>query len=650
MLGFFRRLVRSRLGVVFAFLLLLLIALAFALGDVTGLSMGGGATSAGSVARAGDSQIAAAELRRRAQGEVEAIRAENPTVDMTRYVGEGGVEATLERLISSAAMEAYGLGQGMVIGKTLVDAQLASFPGLQGPTGRFDQARYESLLAQQRITDAQVRAQIAQQTMVQQLVMPTIGAGQVPAGVAVPYAALLLERRAGQIAFVPASAVARGAAPTDAEIQAWYRRNIARYSLPERRVARYARVAMDALKARSAPTDAEIARTYQADRAKYQPSERRTITQVTILDERAANALAARVKGGAAIAAAARAAGLEPRTVTRVDKAGYAGQSSGAAADAAFAASEGTVIGPVRAAIGFVVARVDKIEQVPGKTLAEARAEIAAALTERKTAEAMSQLQERIGTALDREASFSEIVADLKLTAEATPALTAVGIDPARPDAAPDRTLAPIVNAVFALADGDPPQIVQTAPDGSLALVALDRVVRAAPRPLAEVREAVVRDLEADRARLAARRAASGVVAALNRGTVLPAALAATKLSLPPVRSLDTTRAQLAANPRGAEAPLVLMFSMAAGTAKMLEAPDGKGWYVVKLDRIVPGDPRGQPRVVFATRADIGRVIGREYVQQFTTAVRRDVGVTKNDAAIAEVKAALTGQGGSDSR
>jgi peptidyl-prolyl cis-trans isomerase D len=87
---------------------------------------------------------------------------------------------------------------------------------------------------------------------------------------------------------------------------------------------------------------------------------------------------------------------------------------------------------------------------------------------------------------------------------------------------------------------------------------------------------------------------------------------------------------------------------MAPGTAKLLEAPNAQGWYVIKLDKTIPGNARAQPRVTMAARREIGRGLGREYVQELTNAIRKAVGVKRNDAAIADVRKALTSDGGSD--
>ncbi|MEG8054367.1 peptidyl-prolyl cis-trans isomerase [Sphingomonas aerolata] len=233
------------------------------------------------------------------------------------------------------------------------------------------------MLVERKLTDAQIRADIVRDTYAQQLILPTRGASQVPSQLALPFASLLLEKRSGLVGFIPTAAVPAGPAPTDAELNAFYHRNVARYTIPERRVIRYAVVDAARVKAQAVPTDAEIAAQYQQDRARYAPTEKRTITQVVVADQAGATAIAAKVKAGTAIADAARAAGLEASTQTAVEKAAYAGTTSPQVADAVFAAANAAVVGPVRTPLGWTIARIDSIQNVPAKTLDQVTGEIA---------------------------------------------------------------------------------------------------------------------------------------------------------------------------------------------------------------------------------------------------------------------------------
>ncbi|WP_375403368.1 SurA N-terminal domain-containing protein [uncultured Sphingomonas sp.] len=643
MLQVFRRFTKSRAGVIVSFLVLGAIAFAFAAADVSDITPGGSVAS-GDIAEVGGEGVPVLELRQAAESQIEAARQRQPTFDAAQYLAAGGLDQAVERLVDGRALWAFGNREGVAVSKRSIDGQIASIPALLGPTGQFDQNLYQSLLRQRRLTDAQVRGDIARELMGQRLTAPQVGAAQVPAQLALPYASLLLERRAGQIGFVPVSAIGSGTAPSGMELNTFYTRNLSRYTVPERRAVRYAVVSPAQVASRAQPTDAEIAAAYAADRARYAPAERRTIAQVVVADQGGANALAANVRAGRSIADAARAAGLEATTQTATDRAAYASLAGDAAATAAFGAAQGTLIGPVRGPLGFVVARVDAVTRSAGRPLAEVRTEIVAALTQRKTAEALAEAQAAVDEALTGGSTFDEVVADRKLQAQATRSLLAGGIDPDAPGAQPDPALAPVLQAAFAVEQGDAPQIVPLGTDGGFALVALGQVTPAAPRPLAQIAPQVTRDLRADRARQAARRIALQVVARAGKGAPLAQALGSTGLRLPPPRPLDIARSQIAANPRGVEPALALLFAMAPGTAKLLESPGRDGWLVIKLDRVRPGDARGNRQLIDATRADLGRVVGREYAEQFVRAARNAVGVEIDRAAVGRVRAELQGQ------
>jgi peptidyl-prolyl cis-trans isomerase D len=645
MLSFFRRFTHSKLGVIITFIVLGVIALAFAAGDVTGLA--GNATSGltgNNVATVGSEKITSAGLKARVQSELEAARQRQPTATMEQLLAQGGLQGVLEREINTLALEQFAKRNGMAVSKRSVDGQIASIPGLQGPNGQFDPAIYQRLLGERKLTDAQVRGDIARDTLSQALILPTIGATQVGEQIALPYASLLLEKRSGQVGFVPTKAMATGAAPTDADIQAFYTRNRARYSLPERRVIRYALVTPAIIAARAVPTDAEIAQAYAQQRPRFAAKQTRTISQVVIADLAGANALAAKVKAGASIADAARAAGLEPLTQTGVEKPAYAQTASPAVADAVFAAPQGAVIGPVRGALGWIVAKVDSINQVAGKSLEQARPELVTVLTQQKSQAALGAIHDALDDSLSKNATFDEAVTDQKLSPLTTQPLVANGTNPTTPGAAADPALAQIVAAGFQAAEGDAPQLVTMGQDGSFAVVAIGRVLPAAPRPIAEVRATVAQDVATDRARAAARVLAATILAKVNQGTPLAQALAGSGHALPPTQPITASRGELA-DQRRAQPPLVMLFSMRQGTAKMLEAPGNAGWFLIKLDRIEPGNAAGKPDIVKSTRTDLGRAVGNEYVQQFARAVRLNVGSKTDAAAVARVRAELSGAG-----
>ena len=646
MLSFLRRLTHSKVGVIVTLAVLVVIALAFAAGDITNFGAGSSGTPTGTtVATVGKTRISADSLKTQTQNEMNSYRQQNPQLTMAEYVQGGGFDATISRMISSLALAQFGRAQGMVVSKKSVDGQIASIPSLQGLNGKFDPALYQQLLQQQRLTDAGVRAEIAQDTYAQMLTTATTGARQVPERLAMPYASLLLEQRSGMIGFVPTKAMPAGPAPTDQELATYYKRHIDRYTVPERRIVRYAVVTPDVVKAQAAATDAQIAQAYQAQQARFQPTEKRTIKQLVLADQSAADALVKKIAAGTSIDAAAKATGLEASTISDVTKADYLKQTSADLANAAFAGKQGAVIGPIKTPFGWTVARIEKITQVPGQTLAQAHDTLAKEITAQNLNDLLGKLHDKMDDALTGGATFDEVVADQKLQAQQIGPVTAAGVDPTNPASKPDPQLSQVIASGFDAQPGDSPELVQIGQDGSFAIAALGKIVPAAPQPLAKIRNAVSSDFALDRAAQAAHKAATAIVDAVNKGQSMREAFAAAKLPLPPIEPVHATRAQLAANPQGAPPPLALMFSTPAKTAKVLEAPQNAGWLIVYTDTIQHGDASGKPNVVQATRTDLGNFVGREYTEEFATAVRQSVGVKKNDAAIAQVRSQLLGSG-----
>ena len=200
MLSFFRRIINSKVGVVVTLAVLGIVALAFAAGDVSGLrttAMGG--LSGNNIATVDGEKVTVAAFKSSVQGALDGFRQEQPTLDMNSFIAQGGAEGTLERVVTGMALQHFADDQGMAVSKRLIDGRLASIPGLQAANGEFDMATYQRLLADRKLTDRQVRSDIAQGILTEQLTRPTVGAAQVPTGLARPYASLLLEKRAGQI-------------------------------------------------------------------------------------------------------------------------------------------------------------------------------------------------------------------------------------------------------------------------------------------------------------------------------------------------------------------------------------------------------------------------------------------------------------------
>jgi SurA N-terminal domain len=125
MITFIRSLINSKFGAIFALIFIGMIAVAFALGDVTGSGSFGG-LSGGNVARVGDRNITLGELDDALQNRLKAERQNNPTLDMANFVEGGGLDSTLEQLINRYAIAVFGNEYGVQRRSAPLPSRLAS--------------------------------------------------------------------------------------------------------------------------------------------------------------------------------------------------------------------------------------------------------------------------------------------------------------------------------------------------------------------------------------------------------------------------------------------------------------------------------------------------------------------------------------------
>jgi peptidyl-prolyl cis-trans isomerase D len=649
MLSFFRRGIMAKvmLGVLFLSLVAIVIT-GFGTGGMGGLGELAGRLGSDTVASAGGEKIGTERVRDEANRQVERLRQQQPGLDIARFVRGGGFEDVIEQLIDAAAIVAFGDKQGLVVTKRMIDEQIANIPAFQGVTGQFDQNAFRAALAQNRITETQLRDEIRNQLMQKQLVLPAAASAQVPQALATQYASLLLESRTGLVGAVPTKAMGRGADPSEPEIAAWYKQNIGGYTIPERRVIRYAAFGADSVADQAKATDAEIAAAYRQNPA-YAARETRTLLQVVLPAEPAARAFAQKVAAGTPFAQAAAQAGFAASDIAIGDKSrdDYARLASPQVAAAVFAAARGATVGPVRSGFGWHIVKVEDVKTVPAKPIEAVRGEIAAAIGRQKAQSVLSDMASRIENSASAGASFADIAKAEKLNVIETPPVTADGLVPNAPPgwtAPPD--LGPLLKGAFQMDAGDEPAVETVKPNERYALVSVAQTIAAAAPPLAQIHDRAKIDLMAWRASQRARQIAEAIVARINSGTPPAQVFAAAGIALPPTQPLSGVRRDISR--QGAQVPpqLTMLFSLPRGKARLMDAGEARGWFVVYLDKIVPGDAAKAPGLPQMVRSQFGQIFSDEYAQQFTASLRSAITVKRNDAAAAKLKAEMLRSGG----
>jgi peptidyl-prolyl cis-trans isomerase D len=572
------------------------------------------------------------------------IRQQQPDADYRTIIGD--YNTILDALLEQRTLMAFADKYGFPLSKRLVDAEIATIPGTKGLNGQFSEQAYQQFLAQQRLSDAQVREVLAGGLLQRLLLTPVATNARISVGMATPYASMLLEAREGQAALIPLEPFKAGLQPTDAQLQQFYTANRARYMIPEQRELRIARIGPEQV-ANVTASDQEITAYYNQNKAIYAPSDTRSLTQVVAQDQATANGIAQRAKAGQSLAAAAAPAGSSAAMTTLKDqnREAYVGVAGDKVATAVFAAASGSVVGPIQSDFGWVVVKVDSVKAGGGKTLAQARAEIATKLTADKRKSAIEDLVAKVQDTIDNGSNFTEAVAAAKLPVTTTPLILADGTSRADTSYKMPAELTPAIKSGFELAQNDPPDVVTLPGDAGVAVVAPAQIAPAAPAPLATIRQQVATDWINDQANQRARAAATQIAAKASGNVSLADAMKSVGAALSAPQPIAARRIQVA-SPQGDVPPaLRVLFSTGAGKSQMGANPQG-GFFVVKVDKITPGNALLSPGLISQVQTQLGQAAADDYAQQFVSDLKRQMKAKRNDSAIEAFRARLLSGGG----
>jgi peptidyl-prolyl cis-trans isomerase D len=649
MITSFRSILKSKIGAALALLLLVLIALAFAGGDIANIAGGGTVADEDTVAVVGDEPIGQEALVSAANNALEQARSNDPSVTMQQLLQQGMLPALLGQIVDRTATATYAREQGIVAGDRLVDSEITQLPVFQGLDGKFDPNLFQQALQQRGLSEALVRQDLAQGLLARQVALPAGMGVRLPAKMARRYAMLLGERRTGSVAVLPSALFAPEEKPTDQQLQAFYKANTRDFIRPERRTIRYATFDESVLKSVPPVKEEQVRARYDATRSNYAAQNLRKVTQLVLPTEAAAKAVAAEVARGTSLQDAARQKGLAVDSQEFLTREELASRYSPALANLAFSSQPGEIAGPVKGPVGWNLVRVDEVKQTPQRTLADVRGDIVPALEEEARRKAFASLTAQVEDKIAGGSSLADIARDIGVELKQAGPVVSSGAFYARPGAV-EEAVQPIVKLAFKAEAGEP-QITALQPGQVFAIYDVEGVQPSAPAPFAEIKDDIRLAWTLDKGSVAAKEAALKVRKAVAGGQSLAEALSAFGKRLPPIEKVGMTRQDItAARQQGrlVPPPVSLMFTMAKGTVKVQAAEQERGWFVVSLDGIEPASVEAGSGLVAGARGELGRSSGEEITAALTTAFKRQVGVRTNAEAVAAARQRLGGSGTSD--
>ena len=275
MFEFIRRHTKLIMGV-----LILLVLPSFVLWGINGFtSMREGAASR--VASVDGRDISQQEWDNAHRQTVERLRANNPNIDLRLLDTPAIKYSTLEQIVHDRVLQAAVADQHLTVSdQRLIDvlAHDPSIEALRDPDGRINR----DLLASQGMTpesfDARMRSQLALNQVIGGVVDSALfGASQ--AGVAMD--AFGERRQVSVQRFTPADYAAK-LNPSDAELQAYYQANLARYQASESARIEYLTLDLDSVKKTVAVSEQDLRDFYKNNENALRTTEERRASHILI--------------------------------------------------------------------------------------------------------------------------------------------------------------------------------------------------------------------------------------------------------------------------------------------------------------------------------------------------------------------------------
>ncbi|MGH8026870.1 MAG: peptidyl-prolyl cis-trans isomerase [Pseudoxanthomonas sp.] len=550
----------------------------------------------------------------------------------------------LDQLIDQKVMQLNAKRSGIAVSNEAVRQSIATEPAFQ-VGGKFDAARYTTLLSSQSPPLTPLTFEQQERDRLQMALIPQgIGESEFVTGKEMDRLIKLLgETRDITIAALKApEAGADTAAVSDAQIKTWYDAHPADYKQGESVTLEYVDVDGSAAPAASAPVDeAALRARYEQEKSRFMTGEQRLASHILIsvpADADAAAQKAAEQKI-AALAAQAKAPGADFAALAKANSQDPGSKDSGGDLgwvdrgvmvkpfdDALFAMKAGEISGPVKTDFGYHVLQLREIKPGQGKSFEEVRDVLAREQAEADGERVYNDLAGRI---------VNEV---LKNPTALAPAAKSVGlpvqrIGPfSRATASGIAANPAVLRAAFSdslVQDGTVSDPIEIGPKHSVFIRVLQHTPEQA-QPLAQVRDAVIAAVRADRAAKAAEKAADAVLARIAKGETLQAIAAADKLQT----------GELPGIPRGAPMPSpeinAAIFAAqrpAAGKASAAKARMEDGNYVVfVVNKVNEGDlAKITPEQRVQLQQQVTQMGGAGNVASYVAALRKQYKITRKE-------------------
>ncbi|WP_294226666.1 peptidylprolyl isomerase [uncultured Shimia sp.] len=536
------------------------------------LGLGGfGATSltgtVRSVGTVGDEDISVDDYARALQEELRALEAQTgQSLPFAQAQAFGIDRMVLSRLSTTRSLDAENKRLGISIGDENLAQELRNIPSFQGLDGSFDRDAYAFAIDQAGMNESEFEDSVREDTV------RSLLQGAVVSGLVMPdiYADTVIEFVAEERDFTWSQLTGDNlttavAAPTEAEVEAFYNDNEDRFMLPATRQITYAWLSPEMIIDQVEVDEAALQKLYDDRDSEFNRPERRLVERLAFADDAAAQAAIEQISAGTAtFTSLVEGRGL---SLSDVDLGDVTKAQLGEAGEAVFLAPANGIAGPAPSTLGPSLFRVNGILGAQSTSFDEAKDLLREELAAERSRRLIDTQIGNIDDLLAGGATLEELVEETDME------LGVLNWHPAsEDDLAGYESFRAVASAVTL---DDFPQI-EVLEDGGIFALRLEGETPSQPAPLEDVAEDAASAITAERTTEALKGLIETLTPRLNDGTSF------TSFGFTANEEVDMDRAAFV--PNTPPQFLTEVFEMEVGELRTLDSPEGL--IVVRLNAI----------------------------------------------------------------
>ena len=530
---------------------------------------------------------------------------------------------TLDRLVGQALYDEAARELGLQVGDDTIRQEILQNPAFRDTTGRFSAALFEQVLSQNGYSEQGYVAVRKAELARQQLSDAIVAGGHLPARMADDIYRHQRQRRVAEIVRLPHRAFAPPAGPDETTLAEFHRAHATRYTAPELRRLSFVVLRPEDFKAEVAVDPAEVRDAYEARLAEFSTPERREVEQILVSEADKAQAIADRLSEGGDFYAVAEAMADRDRDAVKLGEL-TTGTLPAAVDEVVFGLDLNKPSRPVESPFGWHILRVTAIAPGHQQSLEEASAQIEDELRLERAHDALYEFTTRIDDTLAGGATLEETARDLRLDLQKLDGVDAQGHDVAgaRPEALPE--IGGLLETAFESLPGDEPALKE-AESGVYYMVRVDAIVPPALRPLADVREDVRKDWEADARRTAAEAKAEKLADRARGGESIETLTR--EEGFDSLTTAALTRGEATSQAGLGRGAVERLFALKRDDVAIGENAAGDGTVVFRLKEIVETSPASEPEGLGQLRDGLKQLLLADLLDQFRVALNDSIGV-----------------------